>query len=125
MIERICKNFILLNTFQKYNSILNNSPFLLYNAFKRKLLSPRRQCERSEYCLLPVLNLLKAFQTIPTCGIVWFLHLSPTYESKLSTLSQNEETPTLCVEALWSRQDWHKLAANKINCGPAQNRTGI
>jgi hypothetical protein len=38
-------------------------------------------------------------------GTVCLLHLSPTYESKLSTLSQNEEAPTLRVEALWSRQE--------------------
>ena len=50
-----------------------------------------------------VLNLLKAFQTVPMLGTVWLLHLSPTYESKLSTLSRNEEAPTLRVEALWSR----------------------
>jgi hypothetical protein len=52
-----------------------------------------------------VLNLPKAFQTIPSIGIVCLLHLSPTYESKLSTLSLNEEAPTLHVEALWSRQE--------------------
>jgi hypothetical protein len=45
-------------------------------------------------------------------GIVCLLHFSPTYESKLSTLSLNEEAATLCVEALWSRQDLQSLAAN-------------
>ena len=56
-------------------------------------------------CLLPVLNLPKAFQTFPMLVIVCLLHLSPTYESKLSKLSQNEEASTQSVEALWSRQE--------------------
>ena len=55
-------------------------------------------------CLLNVLDLLKAFQTIPSIGIVWLLHLSSTYESMLSTFIRNEEASTHCVEALWPRQ---------------------
>ncbi len=67
------------------------------------VVSPRLPAFASLGCLLPVLNLPKAFQTIPMLGIVCLLHLSPTYKSKLLTLSLNEDAPTLCVEALWSR----------------------
>ena len=75
------------------------------------VVPPRLPAFATLGCLLTVLNLLKAFQTIPILGTVCLLHLSPIYESKLSTLSQNEEAPTLRVEALWSRQDWYNLAS--------------
>jgi hypothetical protein len=75
------------------------------------VVPPRLTAFASLGCLLPVLNLPKAFQTIPMLGIVYLLHLSPTYESMLSTVSLYEEAPSLCVEALWSRQDWNNLAA--------------
>jgi hypothetical protein len=75
------------------------------------VVSPRLPAFASLGCLLPVLNLLKAFQTIPMVGIVCLLHPSPTYESKLSPLAQYEEAPTHRVEALWSRQDWNNLVA--------------
>ena len=78
---------------------------MIDKGFNRTVVSPRLSAFASLGCLLPVLNLPKAFQTVPSIGIVCLLHLSPTYESKLSTLSQNEEAPTLRVEALWSRQE--------------------
>ena len=78
---------------------------MIDKGFMIKVVSPRLQAFASLGCLLPVLNLPKAFQTIPMLGIVCLLHLSPTYKSKLLTLSLNEEAPTLCVEALWSRQE--------------------
>ena len=56
------------------------------------------------------------------------LHLSPTYESKLSTLCLNEEGPTLCVEPLWSRQEsnldlkFRKLLFYPLNYGTIPKR---
>ncbi len=56
------------------------------------------------------------------------LHLSPTYESKLSTLSRNEEGPTLRVEPLWSRQEsnldlkFRKLLFYPLNYGTIPKR---
>ena len=70
-----------------------------------RLSNPRLPVLASLALSSSVLNLPKPFQTIPLSGTVWVLHLSPTHESKLSTLSQNEEPPTLCVEGLWSRQE--------------------
>ena len=56
------------------------------------------------------------------------LHLSPTHESKLSTLFLNEEGPTLCVEPLWSRQEsnldlkFRKLLFYPLNYGTIPKR---
>ena len=56
------------------------------------------------------------------------LHLSPTYKSKLSTLSRNEEGPTLRVEPLWSRQEsnldlkFRKLLFYPLNYGTILKR---
>jgi hypothetical protein len=44
-----------------------------------------------------VLNLLKAFQTIPLRVTVWLLYLSPTFESMLSTLSRNTKAYQLAL----------------------------
>ena len=61
-------------------------------------------------------------------AVCCLLHLSPTYESELSTLSLNEEGPTLRVEPLWSRQEsnldlkFRKLLFYPLNYGTIPKR---